>query len=324
MSRAQLTSTVEQNSAGAAAPFLAGKNKIINGDFGIWQRGTSFAGYSTYTADRWLSDNPTTTRQPAGLNGFNYCLQVSNTTGNPGIRQGIELPVAGNAGQFYVGSTWTISFWAKTSTTVSFPLYAYAAFSDFVGGSGGNFQQVVNNSLGIPTTTWTRYSTTFTVSVSPVSTNTCLMVVPYLTTGAYSGNLSITGIQLEAGSVATPFTTASGTLQGELSLCQRYFCKSYDLSVAPGTATYVNSWAMDYGTASTSKLSLHCTFPVVMRTAPTVLTYDEAGTSGVVSRNGNGKTGAANAIGSSGCTLYSSDTTSSSWLSVQWTATAEL
>jgi hypothetical protein len=81
---------------------------------------------------------------------------------------------------------------------------------------------------------------------------------------------------------------------------------------------------MDYGTASTSKLSLHCTFPVVMRTAPTVLTYDEAGTSGVVSRNGNGKTGAANAIGSSGCTLYSSDTTSSTWLSVQWTATAEL
>ena len=43
MSRAQLTSTVEQNTGGAVSPYVAGKNKIINGDFGIWQRGTSFS-----------------------------------------------------------------------------------------------------------------------------------------------------------------------------------------------------------------------------------------------------------------------------------------
>jgi Carbohydrate binding domain len=228
MTRSRDLSNDQANVGGAVAPYVAGKNKIINGDFGVWQRGTSFSGSTNvYTADRWWSDNPTTSRQSAGLNGFNYCLQTSNTPGNPAIRQGIELPVTGNAGQFYVGSTWTVSFWAKTSTTVSSPMYLYAAFSDSVTSSGGNQQSVVANNLGNPTTSWVRYSTTFTISASPVSTNTCLMLVPYLNTGAYSGNFSITGVQLEAGSVATPFTTASGTLQGELALCQRYYYRIY-------------------------------------------------------------------------------------------------
>ena len=267
MSRAQLTSTVEQNSAGAASPFVAGKNKIINGDFGVWQRGTSFSGSANvYTADRWWSDNPTTSRQSAGLNGFNYCLQTSNTPGNPAIRQGIELPVTGNAGQFYVGSTWTVSFWAKTSTTVSSPMYLYAAFSDSVTSSGGNQQSVVANNLGNPTTSWVRYSTTFTISASPVSTNTCLMLVPYLNTGAYSGNFSITGVQLEAGSVATPFTTASGTLQGELALCQRYYWRG----ISGASYGFLNGAGFSY-TSSNAQISV--TYPVTMRAIPSSVDY---------------------------------------------------
>ena len=43
---------------GATGPF---KNKLINGNFNVWQRGTSFSTTTDYTADRWwLSHNATT------------------------------------------------------------------------------------------------------------------------------------------------------------------------------------------------------------------------------------------------------------------------
>jgi hypothetical protein len=57
MTRAYNTATTQQNSGGATPAFLAGKNKIINGDFGIWQRGTSLSvttNAGAFLADRFL------------------------------------------------------------------------------------------------------------------------------------------------------------------------------------------------------------------------------------------------------------------------------
>ena len=68
--------------------FFAGKNKIINGDFGIWQRGTSFSNPSNgaYTADRWA----------IGHNGTGATRTISQQSFAAGT-----APVSGYEGSFF-------------------------------------------------------------------------------------------------------------------------------------------------------------------------------------------------------------------------------
>jgi hypothetical protein len=75
------------------------------------------------------------------------------------------------------------------------------------------------------TTSWQRFTITLTipsVSGKTIGTSSYLRLDLLAST---SGTLTyqIANLQLEAGSVATPFTTASGSIGGELALCQRYY-----------------------------------------------------------------------------------------------------
>jgi hypothetical protein len=195
-------------------------NLIINGGFDIWQRGTSFSANQSYTSDRFRVDSGTVTRQ-TGTAGIGYCLRISNSSGNPAIRQAVELPQAGNAGQFIPGSTWTVSFYARTSNSISSNLGLFVAFSTGVYNSAVTVLSVTN--IGASSTNWTRYTQTFTINATPGGTNDGFTVVPYLNSGSYSGNFEITGVQLEAGAVATPFRRNAANIQGELAACQRYY-----------------------------------------------------------------------------------------------------
>ena len=316
------------------APIAGGRNRIINGGMSVWQRGTTFAAASSYTADRFLVDTGTVTRQ-TGTGQFPYCLRIANSTGNAAVRHAIELPAAGLAGLFTVGSTWTVSFYARTSTTVTSNLNFYAAFCDT--NLTNNNQIVLDTALPVPTTSWARYSKTFTIGVSPLSANLAMTIVPFLSGGAYAGNFEITGIQLEAGSVATPFEFEDA--QVTLAKCQRYFEKSYNIETTPGTAsTLGESIGLGIHTntpAAYSRIGSGVFFKVPKRATPTVVQYAPAtGSTAAASNatNGDGSTAAgyvsAQQINQNGFNIAASigGSTSTGYFTIfyAYTASAEL
>ena len=260
-----------------AAPFFAGKNKIINGDFNIWQRGTSFTPTnSTYTADRFAmtSDGTGATRTITQQTFTPGTAPVAGYEGRFFLRYSQTVAGSGGTGNYlfhriedvrtFAGQTVTLSFWAKADATRVVTLTLGQLF-----GTGGSPSSQVDTSLGTVslTTSWVRY--TATVAVPSISgktigtaNNSNLQVLFTYPTNA-TMTIDLWGVQLEAGSVATSFTTATGTLQGELAACQRYY---YRL-----TPNATNSLLATGNAQSTSATRVAVNYPVEMRTRPTAL-----------------------------------------------------
>jgi hypothetical protein len=224
--------------------FNTGKNKILNGDFSIWQRGTtatSTSGFlnTTYLADRW------TTYYYGGGNTANYTYSREN------------LPygdIPGYGGQYFArhafpaysstaywewlhkiedvrtlaGQNNNLSFWARVPSGTPLTI-SWEIMQNFGTGGSASVYSYTGFSSTTLTSSWQRMSLPLsiaTVAGKTIGAGSYLQIKAYFGPTGSSGSaftLDVTGMQLEASSVATPFTTNTANPQAELAACQRYF-----------------------------------------------------------------------------------------------------
>jgi hypothetical protein len=282
--------------------FGANKNKILNGDFNINQRSfTSTTSSATYTFDRWLtslSDGTVTystqaftagAAPVAGYEGTNFLRIVTSgqtlTSARSVIQQRIEDV------RTFANQTVTISFWAKAATGTPF------VGSNFTQayGSGGSLTDAGTGQKVAITTSWARYSLTFTIpsiSGKTIGAGSYLQARLFTSSGSdestqnasmgiQNATIDFWGVQVEAGSVATPFQTATGTLQGELAACQRYYYR------AGGTGGGFGYLGTGIATSTTGG-EFQTVFPVTMRVTPTSMDFSTIRASDGVTGSGAG------------------------------------
>lgn len=192
------------------------RNLIINGAMEVWQRGTSQTSSGGYAADRfWMVNASSAARDTDAPSGFTYSTKLTYGSTSMLIGQPIELPDTGKQGQLVSGQTVTLSYYAKVDTDTE-PVVASIKFRDTKFSNTNEVAFTSSNSSATWTTTWTRYTHSFTIP-SINSTN----VVAALEIGNIDRTAYITGVQLELGETATPFEHRS--YGEELALCERYY-----------------------------------------------------------------------------------------------------
>jgi hypothetical protein len=202
------------------------KNRLINGQFNISQRGiaaqTITAGVTVptvstgYQLDRWFgySTGANVTIQPVAVSGT-ITAQITGaaSVATVGLGQRIEALNSQDLAGKYV----TLSFMARNSllTTMNVAI-SYANTSDIFGPIGTPTKTAVTNQNFNITSTLTNYSMTF---LMPAAATTGIEIL--FTVGAQtSGTWNLATAQLEQGNAATAFDYRP--IGKELSLCQRY------------------------------------------------------------------------------------------------------
>ena len=293
------------------------RNRIINGDMRIDQRNagaavTINAATRTYGIDRWFgfgqaTDGVFTIQQDTNApTGFVNSTKITTTTADASVGasqyylfgQSIEgFNIADLGWGTANAKTVTLSFWVYSSLTGTFGgsltnngnnrSYPFS----YTISSANTYEQKTITIAGDTSGTWLTTNARgidvwFDLGCGSSNIGTAGAWVGsglYGVTGSVklistlNATWYITGVQLEVGSVATPFERRPyGT---ELALCQRYYEKSYNIETVPGANDGTGSHrhgggAMDNDMFTTVK------FAVTKRVTPTMTAYTTDGTSG--------------------------------------------
>ncbi len=344
------------------ADLFSNRNILINGDFNIWQRGTSFVSVidQQYTVDRWVyrkintvavhdisrsTDVPTVAQ--AGRK-FNYSVLIDCQTIDASISS-TDIVVFFQRIEGYnflaiAQKTFTFGFWVKATKTgiycVSFTSgagdYGYVAEYTINASDTWEYKKII-----VPATpsagAWNYTNGTALNAVFCLAAGSNYQTTPNVwQNGDFSAtsnqvnscdnaanNFRLCGVQLEEGSVSTPFEQRS--IQQQLELCQRYYEKSYDLGTSPGTASNTNGYISSR--AASTDIDISVPFKVKKRTVPTVTNYNPlTGSAGEARNDSAGSNVALGAffIGESGYNIARGALSNAQKLSWHFVADCEL
>jgi hypothetical protein len=279
----QVLTSAEMNEIGQAINLVDGaqlsgaKNRVLNSNFSVWQRGTSVAGSGTaFIADRWQAyrgaAGSTFSRQvtndTTNLPFIQYCIRAQRDSGNTSTSpysngQNFEsvnsIPLA--------GKTVVLSFYARAGANYS--AAAGALEVNLATGTGtdqniytgltGRANPILQNAT--LTTTWQRFTYSATLATTATQVAMSFAATPVGTAGA-NDYFEITGVQLEAANSVSNYAPNGATYQAELAACQRYYFRQ---SLAAGATS-----GSAFGSAkSTTVATMVYSMPVTMRVAPT-------------------------------------------------------
>lgn len=251
---------------------LAGlRNRIINGDMRVAQRGTTgtASGGRSYSLDRWQvgygGTAPTWAQTSAAIAGVTQLTNFLQVTGTAATSVYMMHRIEASNSRDMAGQTVTLSWYAyqTTGSTMSVTsLMAYATATD-------NFTSVTtigtSAATSVPTATMTLVTAQFTI---PSAATTGLSISLYANQPSLSGGATINAsqVQLEVGPILSPFEQIPYGLS--LQLCQRYYYRVY-------SQTTNGAFSMAQINSATTAAGI-VPFPVTMRIPPTAL--EQSGT----------------------------------------------
>jgi hypothetical protein len=273
------------------------RNRLINGNMGVWQRGTSFSSIATatYFSDRWFSNlggtAPTYSRSTDAPTGFQYSASLAaSSTSFMGLAQRIE---AANCTDL-AGQTITVSFYAKLSSgTATGGLSVNLAYANSADTFSSTTTIVEANVVSTLTGSHVRYTYSYAM---PSQVANGLQLIIFNPNATQTCTILISGVQLEVGSVATPYERQ--IYSDQLAQCQRYY-QVYGGSDGYLIGGNVNAASDQYGMVI---------FPVKMRASPTATSSGTWTTSNVTTTKPS-----INTVSASSACVYGSTSSSGNW-----------
>jgi hypothetical protein len=300
------------------------RNRIINGNMNVAQRGTTFTDGNGYTLDRWYGN------RSGGVTGVTYAqvygafstatnsMSIQRTSGNTSTATAVLYQaIEGVNSRDLAGKTITVSFQigsgSISSTTGHSVIVYYQTTTTDIGPTSGGWTALTAQTFTVASSS-SFTQKTFQFSIPSTATQLQLSIqFAFSGTAGADDRFYLTQVQLEQGSVATPYEMQ--IYSDQLAQCQRY----YEIG---------NFGSQFTDTSATSSYFLQAAyFKMPKRVSPTSITfanmqyYDRGGVAVAFTVNVSGATtnvitagasGLSNPVGMVGASLCA------------WTASSEL